>query len=397
MKKIVIIFLAVFSFINVRAIEFDIKSNQAILYNMTEDNVLYEKNPDQEVKIASLTKLMTVYTALTYIEDLDTKVIMIPSIFKGLVEENASVAGFKTNEEVTYRDLLYGAMLPSGADATNALGHYVFGSMDTFIEKMNELAKEIGMNNSVFTNTTGLDMDGQKSTVNDLLTLLKVALKNDAFKELFTTTRYTTSSGRLTLSSTWKRSIDKNNIDVNIIGGKTGFTHGAGLCLASMSEEEGQIFLLITTNVMVKSSADPLHIKDARTVYNKLFREFNMHTVISENEVIKSLPIRYGETETYNVVIPDEVNLYMSDNSEVTYNYVGIAELSSKNKLGDKIGSYEIYVDGDLRKTVDIILDQDIKLSFTSFMSANWHIVFGTFFMVVSIMVIVKLRKRRLN
>ena len=393
MKKIIILMLSFFCFINVRAIDFDIKSSQAILYNLTEDRIVYEKNPNDSIRIASLTKLMTIYTAIEYIEDLDAKVTLYPNVFYGLVEANASVAGFQNNEVVTYKDLLYGAMLPSGADATKAIGINLFGSEDKFIEKMNEVAKNIGMEKTVFTNTTGLDMEGQMSTVNDLLLLLKKALKDEIFKEIFTTTSYVTSNGRLTLNSTWKKSIDKFKIDVPIIGGKTGFTYGAGLCLASMTEEEGNVFILITTNVPVMTSTDPLHIKDAKIVYDKLFTEYNTKVILSKDDIIKTIPVRYSNVENYDIKIKDDVSLYLSEENVVTYRYVGVEELDSGSKKDEKIGTYEIYVDEILRDTIDIRLDQEIKFSPISFIKINWHIMLGSLFFVTSFIVIV--RKRR--
>ena len=128
MKKIVFAVILIFSVFSVKAIEFDLKSTNAILYNLDEDTILYEKNSDERVAIASLTKIMTAIVSVENIDSLDEKVTLVNKDFDTLVENNASVAGFKVNEEVTYEDLLYGLLLPSGADAAQALTRLIAGN-----------------------------------------------------------------------------------------------------------------------------------------------------------------------------------------------------------------------------------------------------------------------------
>ena len=123
MKKIIFTFLLLFSFF-VSALEID--SKQAILYNLNEDKIVFEKNSNEITSIASLTKIMTTIVAIENIEDLDAKVTITEKDFNGLYD--ASLAGFEVGDEVTYRDLLYGTMLPSGAEASQALANNISGS-----------------------------------------------------------------------------------------------------------------------------------------------------------------------------------------------------------------------------------------------------------------------------
>ena len=122
MKKIkilLLLFIMMFT-INVHAVEFDLNSNHAILYNLNDNSVLYEKSSQEKTSIASMTKIMTAIVAIENIDNLDAKVKLTYADFSGLAAANASVAGFRSGEEVTYRDLLYGLMLPSGADAAQS-------------------------------------------------------------------------------------------------------------------------------------------------------------------------------------------------------------------------------------------------------------------------------------
>ena len=115
----------------------DTRSNNIILYNLNNDEILYEKNSHEPIKIASLTKVMTGIVALEKIDDLDREVLITAEMLDGLIESNASVVGLKVNDIVTYRDLLYALLLPSGGDAANALAINVAGSIDNFVKLMN--------------------------------------------------------------------------------------------------------------------------------------------------------------------------------------------------------------------------------------------------------------------
>ena len=159
MKKILIktlIILYIFlPIINIKAL--DIYSKNAVLYNMNEDKIIYEKNAYEKVKVASLTKIMTTIVALENINDIKEEVIMPKSAFYGL--DGYVVSGIKANEQITYEDLLYGIMLPSAADCANAIAIKVSGSVDSFVELMNKKAEELNMTNTHFSNPVGIDED----------------------------------------------------------------------------------------------------------------------------------------------------------------------------------------------------------------------------------------------
>ena len=138
MKKVCVFILLFFIFIiNVNAIDIDIDSSNAIIYNLNDDKILYEKNSNEQTKIASLTKIMTCLVALDNINNIDEEVNVEYDDLKGL--KGYAVAGFKAGSKVTYKDLLYALMLPSAADAANILSHNLAGSVDEFVKLMNEL------------------------------------------------------------------------------------------------------------------------------------------------------------------------------------------------------------------------------------------------------------------
>lgn len=183
MKKIILTIIALFAF-TTNILGLEINSTNAVMYNMNEDTVIFEKDKDEKISIASLTKIMTTIVAIENIDNLDEKVTIKVKDFATLYEEDASLAGFVVGQEVTYRDLLYGTMLPSGAEATQALANNLTGSVPNFVELMNKKAEELKLKNTHFANTTGLDSKDNYSTAEDVATILKYALKNETFKKI---------------------------------------------------------------------------------------------------------------------------------------------------------------------------------------------------------------------
>ena len=178
MKKVGYILLTIILLVpfSTKALEINnLNSKNILIYNKDEEKILYEKNADSITNIASLTKIMTTLISIEMIDDLNEKV----TITKKMLDEvpfDASVADLKVGDVLTYKDLLYASMLPSGADATDSLALSLTGSIDNFVKKMNDKAKELNLKNTKFANTTGYDQEGHYSTLNDILSILKYAL-----------------------------------------------------------------------------------------------------------------------------------------------------------------------------------------------------------------------------
>ncbi|MCH1626726.1 D-alanyl-D-alanine carboxypeptidase family protein [Ferdinandcohnia quinoae] len=256
--------------------ESELSSTNAILVRLTDNKIVEEKDSQEVIYPASLTKIMTTLVAIESISNVKERVILPDSMFTRLYEENASMAGYLPNEEIAAIDLLYGIMLPSGAEASVGLATYIAGSEESFVQLMNEKAEQLGMDNTHFTNVTGLHNPDHYTTVKDLSILLKVALKNDTFRTIFTAERYSTSPTNLhpdgiTFKSTMFKNIGTNELDNGqIIGGKTGYTEEAGLCLASLAEINGEEYILITTGAPGNHQTEQFNITDALLVYGEL-------------------------------------------------------------------------------------------------------------------------------
>ena len=203
--------------------------------------------------------------------------ITVPEdIFEGLTAQDASVAGFNPYEQPTVRDLLYGVLLPSGADACETLARAVGGSEEGFVAMMNQKAEELGLTNTHFENCTGLHNDNHYSTCRDI-----AVLKSDTFREIVTREVYTTEATAshpegITLYDTMLHRFTSYEMSTTlengavIEGGKTGFTDEAGQCLVSFAEYGGEEYILVTAEAMTDSGSAVDSIADASTVYGRL-------------------------------------------------------------------------------------------------------------------------------
>lgn len=355
MKKAVFFLFSLFFFCySVYADDFDITGEYVSLYNMNEDTLLYSKNDTKKTSIASLTKMMTTLVAIEEIDNLDKIVTIKERDFEGTV--GYSKAGFKVGDKVTYRDLLYGIILPSGADAVNAVVNNTLG-YDKFIKKMNETAKKIGMNDTSYANPVGKDDENNYSTSSDLAKLLKYALKNETFKTIFTTKSYKTSNG-INLESTVNSYKNILNTD-EIKGAKSGFTKDAGRCLASITTLNNVDYLLVVIN---SSTTNPYNaVKDTITIYDYYNNNYGYKNIINDDTFIKEIPIDLSKEKTYKITGSEEIEKYLKNDTEVTYEYVGSDKITFNTKKGSKLGVVNIY-DGDvLLATSNVYLENNIE------------------------------------
>lgn len=355
MKKAVFFLFSLFFFCySVYANDFDITGEYVTLYNMNEDTLLYSKNDTKKTSIASLTKMMTTLVAIEEIDNLDKIVTIKERDFEGTV--GYSKAGFKVGDKVTYRDLLYGIILPSGADAVNAVVNNTLG-YDKFIKKMNETAKKIGMNDTSYANPVGKDDENNYSTSSDLAKLLKYALKNETFKTIFTTKSYKTSNG-INLESTVNSYKNILNTD-EIKGAKSGFTKDAGRCLASITTLNNVDYLLVVIN---SSTTNPYNaVKDTITIYDYYNNNYGYKNIINDDTFIKEIPVDFSKEKTYKITGSEDIEKYLKNNTEVTYKYVGSDKVTFNTKKGSKLGVVKIY-DGDvLLATSNVYLENNIE------------------------------------
>lgn len=397
MKKVVYIILIICLLIPqaFKALEIpNLNSKNVIIYNLDEEKMLYEKNADEKTSIASLTKIMTTILAIENIEDLNEKVTVTSSMLAGIYR-NASVAGIKVGDTLTYEDLLYSSMLPSGADATQILAISLTGSADNFVKKMNEKAAELGMEQTHFVNTTGLDAAGHYSSAKDILTLLKYSLQNETFKKIYETQNYTTSNN-LKLKSTLAMYNEKLNYDLTFIkGSKTGYTDDAGYCLSTLMNIDNTNLITITIKA---PTDDKYHVVDAVTIKDALKKNYSKVTLIEEGDILKSLKTKYAIEEDYKITSLEKITKYIEkpyDENKLKIEYSGEEVIKSNTKKGTEIGTIKISYDNELIKEMKITLDKNLHFSVWNYLKENIIYYIGLIIIVFITIKIIKKPKRK--
>lgn len=231
----------------------EVNANFAILVDADAGLVVAEKNGSAKMYPASMTKVMTLLVACEHITDLSEKLEITQDIVDYVKKEGASNCGFKAGEQVTMLDLLYGLILPSGADAALALVRRIAGSEEQFVTRMNQKAQQLGISATThFTNCTGLYNDNHYSTAEDMAIIMRAAAQNSVAATILTTRSYTTQANNkrttgLSFSNLFLKRIDTQTTGGQVNFAKTGYVAKAGNCAVSyFTAASGRHYICVT-------------------------------------------------------------------------------------------------------------------------------------------------------
>jgi len=234
----------------------EITSGYAVLIAPERGTVLAQKNAAARMYPASMTKIMTLLVAYEHIENPDEVFTVTNTIIDPLYRAEASLAGFSAGEEVTLRDLMYGTILPSGAEAAVSLAIYTAGSEEAFVALMNEKAEEMGLTDTHFMNCSGLHHKDHYSTAVEIAMILNYTMQYEECRTILSTYQYTTAptnkhaEGVSMASTMFSRMYGNEPDGVTIRAGKTGYTNEAHQCLASYGEDDltGEAYIVVTAD-----------------------------------------------------------------------------------------------------------------------------------------------------
>ncbi len=318
MKKLLLLILFLLPF-KVLAMS----ASSMIAMDLDNDYIYYEYNVDEKRLIASITKIMT---AIVTIEntDIDKEVTVGEEVLKAY----GSAIYINVGEKITIKDLLYGLMLRSGNDAATVLAFNCAGSMEGFANLMNELASNIGMKNSNFVNSHGLEENDGKanvSTARDMAILTKFAMNNKTFREIFATKKYTAETSEKTYNWTNKNKLLHS--EDYITGGKTGFTEKARRTLVTTASRNNMNVVVVTLN-------DGNDFNDHKNMYEEIFRTYKALKLLDKNKIV----IKEENVYKDNILYLDE-DIYVSvknkkDKIDIEYNLYKDIKYSSGDIVG---------------------------------------------------------------
>lgn len=353
MKKILFGLFMFFVCSNVYA--YSTSASSSILMDMDTNTIIYEKNAYNVRSVASISKIMTAIVAIEN-KNIKDKVIVGDEIKKAY----GSGIYIKEGEELTLEDLLYGLMLRSGNDASLAIAKYVGGSVDEFIKMMNKKALEIGMENTTFNNPNGLDANGGNlSTAYDMAILTSYAMKNDVYKKIVNTKKYTLKTNMNYYS--W---INKHKLLHSYkyaTGGKTGYTEIAKRTLVTTSSKDDINLVVVTLN-------DGNDFKDHVSLFEEAFNNYTNYKILSKGN-IKILNESYYKNDILYIKNDYKISLNNNVKNDVLLTY----KLDKKSiyKTDDVLGKILVSINDKIVHEENIYVKKENTLSFTDKVR-NW-------------------------
>ncbi len=345
----------------VHAKEIDLSSKNYILYNLNESEIIDSKDEHSRVSVASLTKIMTVIVAIENIDNFDDKVTISDDMISN-IEHDVVKVGFKKGEVVTYNDLLYGAILRSGADAVNALAISTAGDMNSFIKKMNDKVKELGLKDTHFSNAVGLYDKDNYSSAYDMAQILIYSLGNIKFKSVFTTKEYTLTNN-IKVTRTVEAYNRKLKRDLSFIkGSKTGFVEEAGYCLASIATLNNVNYLFISLG----ADKSPNQILDHIKEYTYFKDNYAYHDLITTDYKITTLNTKYAYEKNIDIYYHKNIKKYLKndfDSSQVEVTYTGKDTITYFTPKNSKLGSIEIKYKDEVIDSYDVFNNTKLTLN----------------------------------
>ena len=339
LKKITAVLLSAVFMLTLRINTSAISAKSAVLICADTGEIIYSRNAEERLPMASTTKIMT--ALLLCEQDLKRQVTVS---FSDINTEGTSM-GLKDKDTVTLEDLLYGMLLASGNDAANAAAAAVGGTVGNFVNLMNEKAKSLGLKNTHFVTPSGLD-------AYDMAILAKNALNNADFAKAAVTKEKTVSlnNGEKKITLTNHNRLLRSYSDVT--GVKTGFTKKSGRCLVSSAEKDGRKVIAVTLN-------DPDDWKDHRYMLD-LGLETVKEYKVSPKQNYADIRVFGGNKNSIRIFLP-EFSVCSAAKSELGCEVNIKSAVFAPVKKGQKLGEIVFTSDGRVIKKCDLNSDEDIK------------------------------------
>lgn len=361
MKKILILLLLLISIPLVKAEETeDLAPNakSAIMIEASTGEILFQKNKDEKLAPASMTKMMSMLLIMEEIENGNLKWNEMITTSEKASSMGGSQIFLKVGEKMTVEDLLKGVAIASGNDAVVALAERVSGSEEQFIKRMNIRAKDLGLKNTNFINATGLTADNHYSSAYDMSLIAKELVKHEKILE-FTST-YEDYLRKDTKSPFWL--VNTNRLvrfKEGVDGLKTGFTDEAGYCLTATMKKDNM--RLIT--VVMKEENTSKRSADTTKMLDYGFNIYMVQTILDEKTTIEKKKVELGKTLTTEIVPKENItilNKKSDDQKNITYK-TNINKIIAPVKKGDKVGTIDIIEDNNIISTIDATVKEDIS------------------------------------
>ena len=369
MKKNILFLLLGVLFLNIPVkvhAEEDLISNarSGLLMEISTGNILYEKNIHEQVAVASMTKMMSQILILEAVESGKINWEDKVKVSKNAADFGGSQIWLTAGEIMTVNDLMKGISMASANDATVAMAEYIAGSEEEFVKQMNEKAKELGLKNTNFVNSTGLDVENHYSSSYDLAIIARHLLLEHPnileFSKVYEDYLRVDTPNKFWLVNTNKLVRFYEGAD----GLKTGHTDAAKYCMAVTSKRSDMRLLA----VVLGEETAAIRNEETSKLLDYGFNSYKVQLLKSKSDIVEEVKINKANQDKVSIIPKDDVSILLKKNEnqgEYTYE-TNINELKLPIKSGDTIGKLIVKAkDGNPIKEVDLTVDKDIrKISF---------------------------------
>ena len=368
-------FLLFILFFNFEVLAIDTKAEQAIVIDYNTKEILFEKNSNFRIMPASITKIMTVYVVFDSLKNsnlsLEDNCFVSPKAFK----MGGSRMFLEINEKVSIKDLLLGIIIQSGNDASIAIAECLSGTESDFAKLMNIYAKQIGMKNTNFVNSSGWPEDSHYSTVKDLAILSSSIIDHfPKMYELFKLKNFKHNG---------IKQPNRNRLLSNFEGAdglKTGFLRASGWGIAGTAIRNNRRIIVVINGCQSSRS----RLNESSNLLNWAFTQTSEIKLLSKNQIIKNVDVWLGNKPTINLVVEKDVISILSFDqlksieSKIEYE----KPISAPIQAGEKIGFLYIDISGKTSLKVPLVADENINNvnSFFKLFVAIKYLIFGTSF-----------------
>lgn len=373
------------------AINFTIKtplqSDSAMLINLDTGNVLNEKNADARQMPGPLVNIMTAIVTLENCKNINQEIVIDENVYADIFADEEHLGDVRTadiynGDVLTVTDLLYAMMLTSSMEASQTLAYYIGGSnVDNFVVTMNQKAEELGLENTHFTNATGMYDTNQYTTARDMATLTEYALRVPLFEQIATTFQYQPSVPNIEHHELkewfWTHSNEMMNPESDMYynsakGVKTANLDDYGRSIITIASKDGNNYLA----VLMKSPAmDEFgniiysHIDDAKTVFDWAFQYFSYQVLLPSTAEVGEIPVELADGNDYVLARPKE------DFSMLWYNEIDVSVINKYDikwykkslrapvKQGEPLGEVTLKYNGEELGTVELVAVSDVARS----------------------------------
>ena len=359
MKKILIFIFLLISIPMVKAEVEDLAPNakSAIMIEASTGEILFQKNKDEKLAPASMTKMMSMILIMEEIENGNLKWDEMITTSERASSMGGSQIFLKAGEKMSVEDLLKGVAIASGNDAVVALAERIAGSEEAFVKRMNARGKDLGLKNTNFVNATGLTADNHYSSSYDMSLIAKELVKHEKILE-FTGT-YEDYLRKDTKSPYWL--LNNNRLvrfKEGVDGLKTGFTNEAGYCLTATMKKDG---MRLITVVMKEETANK-RSADTTKMLDYGFNVYMIQSILDEKTTIEKRKVELGKDLMTEIIPKENITILNKKSDElknITYK-TNIDKIVAPIKKGDKVGTIDILEDNMVISTIDATVKNDI-------------------------------------